>query len=77
MRPMTAFGIRSSSAQKDPSRPAFSTWVRHTSAAWVSCLAAACCPRPSAFSTRMPVAASSITVAKSPCWSWTWRESTR
>ena len=27
MRPMTAFGIRSSSAQKDPSRPALAIWV--------------------------------------------------
>ena len=77
IRPMTAFGIRSSSAQNEPSRPAFSTWVRQTSAAWASCLAEACRPRPSAFSTRMPVAASSISVARSPCWSWTRRESTR
>ena len=38
---------------------------------------AACLPRPSAFSTRMPVAASSISVARSPCWSCTRRESTR
>ncbi len=28
MMPMTPFGMRSSSAQKDPSRPAFSTCVR-------------------------------------------------
>ncbi len=75
--PMTAFGIRSRIAQNDPSMPAFSTCVRYTSSACLPCLAAACRPRPSAFSTRIPVAASSITVARSPSWSWTWRDSTR
>ena len=47
------------------------------SAAWALCLAAASGPRPSAFSTRTPVADSSTSVARSPCWSWTRRDSTR
>ena len=74
---MTAFGTRSRPAQKVPRSLAFCICVVRTSEAWAACRAAASSRRPSALSTRMPVAASSTYVARSPSWSWARRDSTR
>ena len=57
--PISAFGIRSRPAQNVPRSRALRTWVAYTSAACAPCCAAASPPRPSALSTRIPVAASS------------------
>jgi hypothetical protein len=73
MRAIAAFGMRSSIDQNDPSSRAIDTLVVYI---WVACaawVAAASGARPRAFSTRTPVAPSSINVARSPSWSWTRR----
>ncbi len=59
MRPMTAFGARSRADQNVPRSCALATWVWYTTSACARCRAQASSRRPSAFSTRIPVAASS------------------
>ena len=75
-RAMTAFGTKSSVAQNVPSSRAIPTRVPPSRAAWARCAAAASGPRPSALSTRTPVAASSTSVVRSPSWSCARRAST-